>query len=304
MLYIVYPKTDLLKYMLKNISLIYKTVEIERDYNLIVRIMRKLLGRFVVYVPFLYKFVFDSSVYLSLKHIKENDAVLLFGCASPLEFYAIFKSIPSKCRLYKWFWNPLIQEYNKESVVGNLNLLKKLGYIVYTFDPHDAERYNINYRNQFGRIDTDLLNRKFEIKYDFYFMGKEKGRESIVSELQMYLFNKKYRQLFLLMRTSKEFISYENNILNILQSSCIIDIVQSGQTGLTLRPIESLFYRKKLLTNNVEVKKYDFYNRNNIFILGEDDIESIPFFLSSQYIDIPGSVISNYMIEEWIKIFE
>ena len=185
-----------------------------------------------------------------------------------------------------------------------MNILKRLGYIIYTFDPYDAEKYNINYRNQFGRIDIDLLSKKFEIKYDFYFMGKEKGRKSIISELQIYLCNKRYRQLFLLIKNSEEFISYESNILNILQSSCIIDIVQSGQTGLTLRPIESLFYRKKLLTNNVEVKKYDFYNRNNIFILGEDDIESIPSFLSSQYIDIPSSVISNYMIEDWIKIFE
>ena len=302
MLYIIYRNTGLIKYMLQDILHIYPTIEIKFNRNLIVKVIWKILGRFIVYIPFLYKLVFDTSIYLFLKNVKKGDTVLLLGCVFPSEFYAIDKSVPRECKLYQWFWNPLIKEYGRK-VNSNLSFLKRLGYMIYTFDPSDAEKYDINYHNQFGRRDVNLLHKKYENQYDFYFLGKSKGRQFIISKLQTYINNNNYRGLFVIVQTSKDVILYKDNIENILKSSCIIDIVQIGQTGLTLRPIESLFYRKKLLTNNVEIKKYDFYNKNNIFILGEDDINTIPVFLKSQYIDIPHSIVSKYMIEEWVKIF-
>ena len=302
MLYIVCRNTGLIKYMLQDISHIYPVIEIKFNHNLMIKIIWKILGRFIINIPFLHKFIFDSSVYPYLRDVKKGDTVLLLGCVFPSEFYAITKSVPQKCKLYQWFWNPLVKEYGRK-VHSNLKFLKKLGYTIYTFDPSDAKKYRINYHNQFGRKDVDLLSRKFEIQYDFYFLGKSKGRQSIISELQMYINDNNYRGLFIIVQTPKDVISYKDNIENILKSSCVIDIVQIGQAGLTLRPIESLFYRKKLLTNNIEIKKYDFYNKNNIFILGEDDINTISTFLKSQYIDIPYSVMSKYMIEEWVNIF-
>lgn len=50
-------------------------------------------------------------------------------------------------------------------------------------------------------------------------------------------------------------ISYQENLDNIRKSKCIVDVVQKGQIGLTLRPLESLFFKKKLLTNNKCIKK-------------------------------------------------
>ena len=67
------------------------------------------------------------------------------------------------------------------------------------------------------------------------------------------------------------------------QSNCILDYNQEGQVGLTLRPMEALFLEKKLITNNKDIKNYDFYNPSNIFILGENNIEDIKEFINKPY---------------------
>ena len=47
-------------------------------------------------------------------------------------------------------------------------------------------------------------------------------------------------------------------------SRCILDAPQAGQVGLTIRTIECLGAKRKLVTTNSDIKNYDFYNENNI----------------------------------------
>ena len=44
-----------------------------------------------------------------------------------------------------------------------------------------------------------------------------------------------------------------------------------------------LFSLRKILTNNPSVKRYDFYNENNIYIFHEDNINEIAKFLNKPY---------------------
>ena len=90
----------------------------------------------------------------------------------------------------------------------------------------------------------------------------------------------------------------------MLQSSrCIIDIAQEGQVGFTRRPIEALFFNKKLITNNVEIMKFDFYRNNNIFILGKDKLEDIDSFMETDIEIIPDEIKRKYDINTWIENF-
>ena len=69
--------------------------------------------------------------------------------------------------------------------------------------------------------------------------------------------------------------------------------------------MESLSFRKKLITNNPHIKEYNFYRSNNIFILGEDNPEYLKDFLEKEYEDIPFGIIAEYDVNAWInKIFE
>ena len=98
-------------------------------------------------------------------------------------------------------------------------------------------------------------------------------------------------------------INYEQILKYIAESKCIIDIVQEGQGGLTWRPLEAMFYRKKMITNFKDIKEYDFYKKDNIFIIGEDDPSNIKNFVNTGYVDIPQNIIKKYTIDGWIENF-
>ena len=42
-------------------------------------------------------------------------------------------------------------------------------------------------------------------------------------------------------------------------SRCVLDSAQAGQLGLTIRVLEALGAKKKLITTNEDVVNYDFY---------------------------------------------
>ena len=84
------------------------------------------------------------------------------------------------------------------------------------------------------------------------------------------------------------------------ESGCILDAPQSGQTGLTIRTIECLGAKRKLITTNSDIKNYDFYNEQNILIFnGEIDPESS--FFKNGYKDIDENVYKKYSLQNWLK---
>ncbi|WGU68164.1 hypothetical protein QIU19_12855 [Capnocytophaga canimorsus] len=72
--------------------------------------------------------------------------------------------------------------------------------------------------------------------------------------------------------------------------------------GLSFRVFEAIKYKKKLITNNSHIKKYDFFNKNNILVIEKDsDYELIPSFLELPYLDLPQVVCEKYAFTNWIK---
>lgn len=86
-------------------------------------------------------------------------------------------------------------------------------------------------------------------------------------------------------------------------SKAIVEINQSQQNGLTVRALEALFTEKKLITNNLDIINMDFYNKNNIFIIGQDSFNLLRKFIDSDYEKIPKSIIDNYSASKWLARF-
>lgn len=92
--------------------------------------------------------------------------------------------------------------------------------------------------------------------------------------------------------------AYEKMVL----SKCVIDIPADNQTGLTMRTIEALGAHTKIITTNKNIKLYDFYNSNNIFVMEEDNhFWPDEHFFSSGYAEIPSSILKRYSFEHWIN---
>ncbi|MGL6101470.1 MAG: hypothetical protein ACRC0G_17860, partial [Fusobacteriaceae bacterium] len=94
----------------------------------------------------------------------------------------------------------------------------------------------------------------------------------------------------------------KNEILNIIsKSKVIIDIQHPKQTGLTMRSIEMLGMKKKLLTTNKDIVNYDFYNENNIRIIDRDNPELDSEFIKSEYKEIDNFNYEKYSIGKWLE---
>lgn len=81
----------------------------------------------------------------------------------------------------------------------------------------------------------------------------------------------------------------------------IIDIEHPNQNGLTMRTIEMLGMQKKIITTNASVKKYDFYNSQNIYIVDRKKPSIDVGFLQSDYEPVNESIREKYSLPLWLK---
>ena len=61
--------------------------------------------------------------------------------------------------------------------------------------------------------------------------------------------------------------------------------------------------QKKLITNYSEIKEYDFYDKENIFILGEDDPEEFVGFINTNFKKIDDEILKKYDFKNWLEKF-
>jgi len=94
--------------------------------------------------------------------------------------------------------------------------------------------------------------------------------------------------------------TYEENIEMVKNASAIIDFNNKIHTGLSFRPFEAICFEKKLITNNSDIKYYDFYNKENIFIIEEDDEQQLDDFLNTPYKKIDPSIKQKYSFTNWL----
>lgn len=227
------------------------------------------------------------------------ETVLIFD--SPLSVEAanyLHKKYPC-LRIIYWFWNHM---YHPE-ILTNLNSkIEKWSY-----DPVDCQKYNLNFNTQFYFKDFVAIKSEV-IKWDFLFVGAEKGRKEYIDNCRRLIDNNHLSYNFRVSGNSRSdrirnWLHYDKIVDLIRQSKCVVDIVPDIQKGLTLRPLEALFHNKKLITNYKGIEMIDFYNPNNIFILGKDDEQKLQEFLSSPYVKISDEIKEFYNFDNWINRF-
>lgn len=203
----------------------------------------------------------------------------------------------------------------------------------YSFDRDDAQK-NPNltflplfYSKQYQKIGE---NKRNKFKYDFCFVGTAHPKKyQFITRMSKELADVYHNQYIYFFFPSRIVYFYRKIVNSELRhaklsefhyvplsssemqkvyvdSKCVLDSPQAGQLGLTIRVLEALGAKKKLITTNADVVNYDFYSPENIYVYDEKygfDFNS-PFF-SSDYKDIPLEIYRKYSIESWIKrIFE
>jgi len=88
---------------------------------------------------------------------------------------------------------------------------------------------------------------------------------------------------------------------HIEHSKVVIDIQHPEQIGLTMRTIEMLGARTKLMTTNADIINYDFYNALNINVINRDNVELDVSFIQSEMVRIEEDIYRKYSIDGWIE---
>ncbi|WP_288971998.1 hypothetical protein [uncultured Dialister sp.] len=257
---------------------------------------------------------------VSLRNIRINDydLILITENFYPIKIIKYIRKYNNNAKIYYWLWNTLFSRsrrlYNGRKQWGILSKNReRFDFKIVSFDKGDCVKYNLTYNGQVVPFRSQI--RSSEEKRRIFFCGMDKGRLTCLRKLAKVLSSHSISYLFWVLPERngiyskedwekylhKDFLDYNLLLRYEMESCCILDIVQKGQKGLTWRPIEALFYQKKLITNFADIIKYNFYSPDNIFILGKDNIDDLPEFLTEPYRKIDWGIIKKYTFKYWIK---
>lgn len=236
------------------------------------------------------------------------------------EMIATIKKMFPNARFVMYCWDSI---KNLPGIADMFNLFD----VIYSFDRKDVGIYeNISFLPLFyHEIYEEIPNRKDSIEYDYSFIGTAHPKKyRLINEMDKILqtrFQNKYIDLFMpsVLKfayhklLSKDYKSAKfsdfntkklshDEILDIVARSLfVLDAPQDGQDGMTIRTIEMLGAKKKLVTANEDVVNYDFYRPENVYVYkGQFDFEH-PFF-TKPYSELPDEIYRKYSLETWAKV--
>ena len=268
-------------------------------------------------------FPFDSiafsSDYLN-KNISNYDIIILDETIYPDRVIKNIRKKNKHCKIIYWMWNTVEYSYNLRlyNRWKRWNLLLSMrnsyNFIITSFDEGDCKKYNLTYNNQIAPFFSDITIPS-NLDNSIFFFGQDKGRLPYIKRLhEMFTkhgyacnFNvvpdarKKYNDLSFGVINKESFSPYKDIVKSEMQSKALLEVLQKGQEGLTWRALESLFYKKKLITNLKKIKEYNFYRPTNISVLGIDNIDTFDSFMNSHYEDVPKSCIEEYTFKGWLS---
>ncbi|MCX8525790.1 hypothetical protein OF897_17890 [Chryseobacterium formosus] len=81
----------------------------------------------------------------------------------------------------------------------------------------------------------------------------------------------------------------------------ILDLQRDNQIGLSFRIFEAMALEKKFITDNINIKNYDFYNPDNILILNEDFSNIEKSFFDTEYQKLSDEIYYKYTLDSWVN---
>ena len=228
------------------------------------------------------------------KKIVSYDTIIIFAPVEEIEVFSFIKKTNPDAKIIYWYWNPLFR-------INKINQQILKGVEIWSFDPKDCQKYNLKFNTTF--YFKNLVLPVMDIVYDVVFVGMDKGRKELLNKIYGRMVGMEIKTVFHIIHDIKNQISYASYLKIVAASKVILDIVPKGQSGLTIRTMESLFFGKKLITSNESIVDQKFYKKQNIFILGKDDESQLKEFINSPFIEIEDSIKLDYDLNAWLNRF-
>lgn len=248
------------------------------------------------------------------KNLKTAKQVIIFdyGYQAGMETY--IKKINPSCQVYLFFWNMITKKQKNHKLFTDKTA-------IYSTDKLCCEKYHLKYNHIFYTRD---YYHPYSAEYSnrLFFLGADKGRAPFIHALKSILEkaglvcdiriitkskNRSYLHSISDILTTTS-LSYEEYCKKLVSCGVLLDINQKGQQALTMRVLESIYFSKKLITNNKDIIHYDFYHKNNIYILpdrlSEISPEMILSFLDKPFVSYSDKTLSDYDFDHWKNNFK
>ncbi|WP_392486715.1 hypothetical protein ACER0A_002775 [Haloimpatiens sp. FM7315] len=252
---------------------------------------------------------------------KTYDLVFIVNCKvfTP-EMIRQIREIQKSARFVLYMWDSLTLYPNSRDLIPIFDTS-------YSFDSEDSEKIEalkflpLFYCKEYEEVgQADTKERKYDIvsvctahpnryktMHELFPKLESKGIRifsyMFLNKLQ-YLYNKVFVAEFKGSKSSEfkfKSLSEQENLAVLKKSNTVFDMQHNKQSGLTMRTIETLGAKRKMITTNVNIKRYDFYNENNIFVMDENNLDKIEQFIKHEYEPISIEIYKKYSLHSWIE---
>lgn len=281
------PAAYFVPYMLKSGTIPYSQY---RSLNIVQRLINKICRKHLC-VSFNKWKLYIKKYSVIIIYIQNNNDILEF----------IHKIKSPEQRVIVWYWNPVFHCVHPDKI-------RNLGFELWAFDPADCLQYNIKFNTTYYFKDLKLPPSNFNHQ-NIFFCGLNKGRKDTLDLIQKKITLAGLTFYFYIVDDELPInkrlphLTYQKYLEYLSVSDAILDVLQEGQDGMTLRVMEALFHKKKLITTQKAIKKADFYHPDNVFIIGEDEWAGIRDFLVRPLHSISKEIIEKYDFSMWIRRF-
>lgn len=252
-----------------------------------------------------FSFWINNIIHLPFKRIwKRFYSIEKVNFEKKLTYCIIFPDV-SACRIDAEYLDGLKRRNNIETVLVNVNVYGKKKKLIderihsfskiFSFDKKDCEKYGFIYHPTiYSRPNVQI---KQETKKDAFFVGTYTP-ERYAKLVQLYKSFKNNGGIvdFRIVGVPKSIkritgitynqqLNYTNVIRQAQMSNCIVEIMNPGQRGLTLRSMEAVCLNKKLLTDNRSVEQLDYYSTGFIRICEEITDDDVAFAMNREHVD-------------------
>lgn len=255
--------------------------------------LRSLFNRLISYTPFVYLRFSEW-----IKKIKdENEAFVFFD----------------ECQ-FGPFLRRLINKYSNRCVVHLSNPAEKIRYLgkifkcrcnIYSFSKRDCEKYKLRFKPCIIPNLSSFGIKQSKPIYDLYFIGQNKqGRKAILDRIK-----NKYPNLTIRidLLDANEFVPYQEFVLREAKAKCILEILQISQFDETLREIEAMVLRKKILTNNSNLIDAEKIFGDNILIFDDNNLPSeqkLLDFINRPFSQYDHDYVKQHCVPHWFENIE
>ena len=186
-----------------------------------------------------------------------------------------------QCRLVFAF-DGKVDIFYREYKSFSIKKVKELFDIVISYNPLDAQKYGLLQSRP--KIIKFLVDKSdADISSDAFFVGAAKDRlDSILYVFKTFI-SAGLKCDFHIIGVPKEYqvyadiidynhrISYDEVLKHIKSTKCVVNILEGGNSGITLRDYEAISFGKFIITDNKSISESPLYDSDNIIFSSDLD---------------------------------